>query len=268
MTATRSAGERSWGNSQRRCPVIKALLACWLLLAVVMVGCARAVPTPTPTPFPLTLVVNFAEFQVFPQDMTVQVSQPVTMKITNNGRFPHDIAFHGMSAVNQKIARPLTTGESKSVQVTFDQPGLYPFYCSISDHQNRGMVGTLRVVGPWAATPSIKVRAPAPGGDMVGPQVLVAVEVTGFELDEAAIGTSPNKPGAGHWHLLLDGREVGPVGKLHAFLQNVAVGQHTIRAQLHNHDHSLLSPAVEDTIPFNVVPPPPTPRPATPTPAR
>ena len=132
------------------------------------------------------------------------------------------------------------------------------------------MYGMLKVTGPAAASPSVKIWVPAQGASIVGPDVAVAVEIRGLELDAAAIGSPTNKPGSGHWHVLLDGKLIGPVGKLQSVLKDVAAGQHTVKAELHNNDHSPLTPLVEDSVTFSVAPPPtpvPTPTPtATPVP--
>ncbi|MBI4289796.1 MAG: hypothetical protein HY671_15385 [Chloroflexi bacterium] len=218
-------------------------------------------PTPPPTPAPLTLNVDLNEFVITPSDMTVQVGQAVTFNLKNGGRFPHNLFFHGLTAINDKMGANLQAGQSRTVTVTFDQSGLFPSYCPVGPHENRGMYGALKVVGPPAAQPSVKIWAPAQGASVVGPDVVVAAAIRGFDIDASAIGSSANKPGSGHWHLLLDGKLVGPVGKLQSVLKALALGQHTVKAELHNNDHSALTPPVEDSITFNVIAPTPAPIP-------
>ncbi|MBI4287920.1 MAG: cupredoxin domain-containing protein [Chloroflexi bacterium] len=225
---------------------------------------ATPTPTPRPTPAPLTLDVDLKEFSINPQEITAQVGQSVTFNLKNSGQFPHNLFVHGMQAINDKMGANLTTGQSRTVTVTFDQAGLFALYCPVGPHENRGMFGMLKVVGPPAAQPSVKVWHPAQGANVVGPNVAVAVEIKGFEVDASAIGSSSNKSGSGHWHLLLDGKLVGPQGKLQNILKDLAVGSHTFKAELHNNDHSALTPPVEDSVTFNVTAPPiPTPAPLT-----
>lgn len=268
----------------------------WLLLiaaAIILFGCARARPTPTPTlappaptattaptstpvptstpapaaaPAPRTMSFTLSEFSITPQDVSVALNETVTWSISNAGTFPHNLFVHGMPSINERIGAELAPGQSKSVTLSFDKTGYFPIYCSVGPHEGRGMVGSLQVTGPVAGPPAIKQRYPAATQDVMGPNVVVAVEITGFEIDPGAIGGA-NQPGKGHWHLLLDGRLVAPQGKIYTTLPNVAPGQHTVKAELHNNDHSPLSPAVEDSVTFNVIAPPaPTPA-ATPAPA-
>lgn len=222
-------------------------------------------PTPRPTPAPLTVAVEMNEFKITPDEITVQVGQQLTINLKNSGRFPHNLYVHGMQAINDKMGANLQGGESRTVTVSFDQAGLFPFYCPVGPHENRGMYGMLKVTGPAAASPSVKAWVPVQGASIVGPDIAVAVEIRGFELDASAIGSSTNKPGSGHWHVLLDGKLIGPVGKLQSVLKNVAAGQRTVKVELHNNDHSALTPPVEGSVTFNVTAPPtPTPT-ATPT---
>ena len=217
-------------------------------------------PTPKPTPAPIAMTFN--EFTIVPQDLTVAAGQAVTINMNNAGRFPHNLAVHEQTSVNQAVGAQLTTGQSKSVTVTFDKAGLYPMYCPVGQHENRGMVGQVTVTGAKAASAGIKIRYPQSGANVTdAAQVAVAVEITGFDLDPAAIGNATNKAGSGHWHVLLDGKLVAPQGKIYAILkEGVGVGSHTVKAELHNNDHSPLSPVVEDSVTFNVVAPPtPTP---------
>ena len=223
-------------------------------------------PVPTATPIPVAIRWNLTltNFAIAPQDIKVPVGQPVTFTLTNTGAFPHNIYVHDMPTLNSTMGANLTTGQSRTTTVFFDKAGLFPMYCPVGPHEDRGMVGAIEVVGPKAATPAIKIRHPTAAGSVIDTgtgQAIVAVEITGFDLDAASIGGA-NKAGAGHWHLLLDGKLVAPQGKIYTTLTGLAQGQHTVKAELHNNDHSALSPAVEDTVTFTVVPAP------TPTPTR
>ncbi len=220
---------------------------------------ATATTAPKPTPTPIALSMDATEFKFSVTTLEVAVGQKVTLTLNNKGpRFPHNIAFHGYDALNTQIATPVpAVGASKTVDLTFDKPGYYPYYCPIGAHENAGMVGMLRVTGPSTGPATIKVRAPKADAVVRGSpaSVTVSVIITGFELDKAAIGSATNKPGTGHWHVLLDGALVSPVGDVFTTLQNVAVGTHTLKVELHNNDHSPVTPAVADTISFKVEPP-------------
>ncbi len=259
-----------------------------VLIALASLACGKPqltpIPAPTPRPTlvatspattttattPLMLNVDLNEFVITPSDITVQVGQAVTFNLKNGGRFPHNLFFHGFTAIDDKMGANLQAGQSRTVTVIFNQSGLFPSYCPVGSHENRGMYGTLKVVGPTAAPPSVNIWAPAQGTSVVGPDGVVAVAIRGFDLDALAIGNSTNKPGSGHWHLLLDGKLVAPQGKLQGLLKDLAVSQHTVKAELHNNDHSALTPPVEDSVTFSVTAPPttvPSPTPAIQTPA-
>ncbi|MBI3954031.1 MAG: hypothetical protein HY330_05910 [Chloroflexi bacterium] len=229
-------------------------------------------PTPTPTLAPLTFDLEASEFKFDRTSLEVAVGQKVMLNLSNKGRFPHSLYFHGYDAQNRLIASALAAGASQSAELSFDKPGYYPFYCPVPGHENAGMGGMLRVAGPSTGAAALKVRAPRADrpitsrGATTG--VAVGVEVIGFELDKANLGSSTNKAGTGHWHVLLDGQYVSATADLYAILQNVAVGSHTVKVELHNNDHSPVSPAVEGSVTFTVNPPPtPTPGAAAPTPA-
>ncbi len=234
----------------------------------------RPAPTATPTLAPVTFNLEASDFKFDRTSLEVAPSQKVTLSISNkSARFPHSVYFHGYDAQNKFIASALAAGAGQTVNLSFDKPGYYPFYCPVPGHENAGMVGALKVTGPSTGAAALKVRAPRADrpitsrGDTTG--VTVVVEVTGFELDKANLGSSTNKAGTGHWHVLLDGQYVSATADLYATLQNVAVGSHTVKVELHNNDHSPVSPAVEDSVTFTVNPPPtPTPGAAAPTPVR
>ena len=98
---------------------------------------------------------------------------------------------------------------------------------------------------PAPSGPSLTVVSPSNGASVEGPNVVVTVSSSDF-----------NVPAQGHYHLILDNDEVnylkGP-GPSFTFI-GVSVGTHTIRAELHNPDHSPLSPAVTKTITITVTP--------------
>ena len=91
------------------------------------------------------------------------------------------------------------------------------------------------------AAPVIELRAPTPGQTITGP-LDVRVRVTDFTLDGVKIGTPP-APGVGHWHVYVDGEYAGlsvseVVTLPNDALSQIAPGQHELKVQLHNHDHS------------------------------
>lgn len=75
--------------------------------------------------------------------------------------------------------------------------------------------------------------------------------MAGFTLAPDAIGKA-NVAGQGHWHLLLDGKLVQPVGTESFTLTGLTPGRHVIAVELHNNDHSLLIPPVSRMVNITV----------------
>jgi len=76
-----------------------------------------------------------------PQYLTVSPGTEVTF--TNNGRNPHNAL-----PVEEGAFEEIPVGELQpddSASRTFDEPGEYPYYCSLHGTPTRGMVGRIRV---------------------------------------------------------------------------------------------------------------------------
>jgi plastocyanin len=83
-------------------------------------------------------------FKFFPAEITVPVGTTVVWR--NLSDIPHDA-----TARNNSFASPqLTKGQDFSF--TFNAPGEIPYYCSVSGHEDAGMIGVVKVTG--AGTPS------------------------------------------------------------------------------------------------------------------
>lgn len=97
------------------------------------------------------------------------------------------------------------------------------------------------------AGPTIAAIAPTPGASVGnGSSVDFRVDVSGFQL--VGVGTATGKQaGQGHIHYLVDGKpakgEYATTQKAFTF-SSLPAGQHTLRAELVNDDHSSLEPPV------------------------
>ena len=77
-----------------------------------------------------------------PQYATVKVGTAVTFR--NDGR-----SVHNVLPVTEGAFPPIEADAFQpddEVSVTFDEPGLVPYYCSLHGTTTKGMVGALRVV--------------------------------------------------------------------------------------------------------------------------
>lgn len=97
-------------------------------------------------------------------------------------------------------------------------------------------------------TPSLRMTAPADGETIVGYEITVMADVENIQLvppqDERVAGQ-------GHIHYFLDDQYT-PSSDTTIVFENVSAGSHTLRAELHHNDHSLLEPPVTDTITITV----------------
>ena len=111
-------------------------------------------------------------------------------------------------------------------------------------------------LGAWlqVSSPTLTILSPTEGQVITGSAVTVTIQVTNFTLAPGSIGGA-NQPGQGHWHLILDGGAPQVVGTESFNLTGLTPGAHTIKAELHNNDHSPLSPPVEVTVNVTVAGP-------------
>ncbi|MEE9163495.1 MAG: hypothetical protein V3U17_01685, partial [Thermoplasmata archaeon] len=73
------------------------------------------------------------------------------------------------------------------------------------------------------------------------------VDVTGFELDTENYNGNPIA-GHGHYHVFVDGAQVGTPTTPTFTIGPLTAGAHTITVNLRTNNHQLFSPTVEDTI--------------------
>ncbi len=103
--------------------------------------------------------------------------------------------------------------------------------------------------------PSVKIASPASGvtrGSANDKRLDVSVTYSGLTFDGSKIGTAPGA-GVGHWHVFVDDKYAGLSVSGIVTLPNDAVpelapGEHTIKVDLHNNDHSPIAGAAASTI--------------------
>lgn len=105
-----------------------------------------------------------------------------------------------------------------------------------------------------ASGPSISIKTPANNSQLSTLGVRVAVSVSGFILDQADYGGT-NVAGQGHIHYYVDGALAVATVSTFFDIPSLTAGNHTIRAELRNNDHSALSPAVFAEIKVKAGPP-------------
>lgn len=85
--------------------------------------------------------LELRDFELVPSDLTASAGE-ITFTLVNAGRFTHDFRVEG-EGVDEKSPR-VAAGRTDEWSITL-APGVYHISCPISNHEDRGMVGTLTV---------------------------------------------------------------------------------------------------------------------------
>ena len=77
-----------------------------------------------------------------PNRIDAKVGVPLTLRLTNKGTERHDLNFEaihmpGLAGV-ESILEP---GETRTITLSFDQPGTHTFICTLPGHAAAGMTG-------------------------------------------------------------------------------------------------------------------------------
>ena len=89
-----------------------------------------------------SVAVTESEFSITLPSNTMKVGS-YTFKVTNNGKFPHNLTIDG-PGVKDQASPTLSPGSSGDVTVTL-QKGTYEFYCSVDSHKDKGMDDKVQV---------------------------------------------------------------------------------------------------------------------------
>ncbi len=104
----------------------------------------HSTPAPVPTPIVAdqaqTLTVEAANFSFSPN--TIKVKKGTKIKITfKSNQGTHDFVLNDFK-VRTKL---LQANQSQTVEFTANKVGSFEYYCSVGDHRQMGMKGTLVV---------------------------------------------------------------------------------------------------------------------------
>jgi hypothetical protein len=89
-----------------------------------------------------TVSITLHDFRLEPQVVTAR-KRRLTFRVTNRGRLPHNFHIRGVGRVRLEIGTMLP-GESETARVTLPR-GEFRMFCSISNHEELGEYGSLRV---------------------------------------------------------------------------------------------------------------------------
>ncbi len=145
-------------------------------------------------------------------------------------------------------AYPTLTAGAHTIKVELHNNDHTPVAGAQSDQITVNVPKTL-TYAPSPGAPAIQIVSPT-NGATIGEHVIVQARVNGFALNPVAIGTAA-KAGEGHWHLYVDGKLAGLSASSVADV-TLTPGQHTLKVELHNNDHTPVAGAQSDQITVDV----------------
>jgi len=121
-----------------------ALLGLAATVAVVAVGAGSSLAASSGAKVvkPTTITVKASEFKFVLSKKTVAKPGKVVFKVTNVGKEAHNFVI--LSGINK--ATPLIQPKKTAkLTVTFKKKGKYTYECTVGEHAEEGMLGTLTV---------------------------------------------------------------------------------------------------------------------------
>jgi len=77
-----------------------------------------------------------------PNQIYAKVGIPLTVRLTNKGTERHDLNFEALHMPGLAgVEAILEPGETRTITLTFDQPGSHTFICTLPGHAAAGMTG-------------------------------------------------------------------------------------------------------------------------------
>ena len=257
-----------------------------LLMSVVAIGFStRAVgqtktrpaaggPSAAPAGEAAAVTVRLSEFALTPSTVTAAAGS--TLKVTNSGSTPHNLAVKGTALASPMIA----AGGTASLSLAGLAPGDYSLICQVPGHEQAGMTGQLHVsaaTGGAATGSPVAAPATAPMGaaDM---DAMMAQSIKAFPAKTSGLGgqlLAPTVLADGTKHFELTAKvvkwEVEPGRFVEAWTYNNTVPAPTVRVEpgdkvevaLHNslpestaiHFHGIITPNAMDGVPGITQPP-------------
>lgn len=90
---------------------------------------------------PLTIAIAGNEFSYTPSAIVAKVGQTVTVTYKNTGKYPHNFVIDELGFTSKTIK----AGETDTFSFVPNKTGAFSFYCSLPNHREKGMVGTLSI---------------------------------------------------------------------------------------------------------------------------
>lgn len=90
---------------------------------------------------PKEIKVEGNDFSFSPSEISFKQGEKVKVTFTNTGKFPHNLTSTDLNIVSKTIQ----AGESDTFEFTPEKTGSFSFVCTVGNHEERGMTGTMQV---------------------------------------------------------------------------------------------------------------------------
>lgn len=87
------------------------------------------------------VTVEGREFKLTPSEITVKKGEKVKLTFKNTGNSTHDFTIAELNVATKRIQ----PGEQETIEFTPEKSGEFKFICSVGNHEEQGMTGTLIV---------------------------------------------------------------------------------------------------------------------------
>lgn len=89
--------------------------------------------------------ISGSSFAFSPSEITASRGDTVRVQFTNTGDHDHDFIVEGIAGAATAVLAP---GASQTIEfvIPASGPSSYKVYCGVGEHEEAGMVGTLRIV--------------------------------------------------------------------------------------------------------------------------
>lgn len=86
------------------------------------------------------------DFRFTPNRIDAKVGGPLTVTLTNRGSERHDLNFESIHMPSLGgVESMLEPGETRTITLQFDVPGMHTFICTLPGHATAGMTGAAYV---------------------------------------------------------------------------------------------------------------------------
>lgn len=91
-------------------------------------------------------VIVLADMRFEPSRLDAKVGVPMTVRLTNEGSERHDLNFPSLHMPGlEGVESILEPGETRTITLTFTEPGTHNFICTLPGHAAAGMTGAVFV---------------------------------------------------------------------------------------------------------------------------